>query len=115
VLYGQGTPGGLIDMVSKMPTEQPRHELQFEYGSFDHRQIKADLSGPLDGQSGSDTQWLYRLTALAHDNLTQIDFTNDKRVFIALTSALLGDGLWDACSCLALGLPLAVIVWKVVC
>jgi len=83
VLYGQGTPGGLIDMVSKKPTERALHEVQLEYGSFDHRQIKADLSGPLAGSSGAGDAWLYRVTALAHDNLTQIDFTNDKRVFVA--------------------------------
>ena len=83
VLYGQGTPGGLINMVSKKPTEDALHEVQLEYGSFDHRQIKADLSGPLAGSSGSADQWLYRVTALAHDNLTQVDFTSDKRVFIA--------------------------------
>jgi iron complex outermembrane receptor protein len=83
VLYGQGTPGGLIDMVSKKPTAEAFHEVQLEYGSFDHRQIKAELSGPLGGSSGAEGQWLYRVTALAHDNLTQVDFTSDKRVFIA--------------------------------
>jgi len=83
VLYGQGTPGGLIDMESKKPTETELHEVQLEYGSFDHRQIKADLSGPFPSSPGSEDQWLYRVTALAHDNLTQVDFTSDKRVFIA--------------------------------
>ncbi len=28
-----------------------------------------------------------------------------------LLSALLGDGLWDAVSCVALGIPTAVCVW----
>ena len=86
VLYGQSTPGGLIDMVSKMPTAEALREVQVDYGSYALRQIKADVSGPIDGKSdgsGDDAHWLYRLTALAHDNNTQIDSTQDKRLFLA--------------------------------
>ena len=82
VLYGQSTPGGLIDMVSKMPTAESLHEVQVDYGSYDLRQVKADFSGAIDGQ-GQDAHWLYRLTALAHDNNTQVDYTKDKRLFLA--------------------------------
>lgn len=79
VLYGQGTPGGLIDMVSKLPTAEALREVQIDYGSYDRRQLKADLSGPID----SEARWLYRLTALGHDNNSQIDFVKDKRAFLA--------------------------------
>ena len=80
VLYGQGTPGGLIDMVSKLPTTESLHEVQADYGSYDRRQLKADLGGPIDG---GGSHWLYRLTALGHDNNSQIDFVQDKRLFLA--------------------------------
>lgn len=86
VLYGQSTPGGLIDMVSKMPTAEALRDVQVDYGSYDRRQIKADFSGPIDGKSGGngeDARWLYRLTAVGHDDNTQIDHTGDKRLFLA--------------------------------
>lgn len=86
VLYGQSTPGGLIDMVSKMPTAEALREVQLDYGSYDRRQLKADFSGAIDGKGdgrGEDAHWLYRFTALAHDNDTQIDFAKDKRLFLA--------------------------------
>ncbi len=79
VLYGQDTPGGVIDASSKLPTAEPLHELGVQLGNQDFRQLQADFSGPLD-QAG---HWLYRLTAVAHDDDTQIDHGYDKRVAIA--------------------------------
>lgn len=84
VLYGEGAPGGLIAMSSRLPTEAPLHEVQGDYGSYDLRQLKADLSGPIAGTGdGGNAHWLYRFTALGHDDNTQIDFTRDKRLYLA--------------------------------
>ena len=82
VLYGQSTPGGLIDMVSKMPTTDALHDVQVDYGSYDRRQLKADFGGAIDGH-GEDAHWLYRFTALGHDDNTQVNHTGDKRLFLA--------------------------------
>ncbi|RAI37513.1 hypothetical protein CH341_29505 [Rhodoplanes roseus] len=79
VLYGQGTPGGIVDMTSKRPTTTPYHEVQVQGGSFDRKQVAVDFSGPVP----TDPTLFYRLTALWRDSGTQIDHSPDDRVYIA--------------------------------
>ncbi|MDO9105481.1 MAG: TonB-dependent siderophore receptor [Methylovulum sp.] len=79
VLYGQNAPGGLINMISKRPTQQPFHEIQLLGGSFDRVQGSVDLSGP--ATSRGDV--LYRLVALARDSDTQVDHVGDDRYYVA--------------------------------
>lgn len=79
VLYGQLSPGGMINGVSKRPTETPFHELNLQVGSYDRKQLAADFSGPL---AGSDTL-SYRLTMLSRDSATQQDHINDDKFYIA--------------------------------
>lgn len=77
VLYGQGSPGGLVNIVSKLPEARHRDELVLQYGSFDHRQIAADVGGALNG----DDSLLYRVVAVYRDSGTQVDFVqNDIQV-----------------------------------
>lgn len=79
VLYGQGEPGGLINMVSKRPTTEPFHEVRLQAGNFDRRQAAFDLSGPVD----EDGEYLYRLTGLGRRSDTQVDHTPDDREYLA--------------------------------
>ena len=79
VLYGQNGPAGLINYVSKRPTAEPLHELEVERRHFDRFEGKFDLSGPIT----EDGALLYRLTGLARDSDTQIDYVDDDRIFIA--------------------------------
>lgn len=79
VLFGQGMPGGVVNLTSKMPTETPFGEVQLQAGSHDRRQGAADVGGPLD----SEGRVLYRLTGLWRDSGTQIDHAPDDRVFVA--------------------------------
>lgn len=79
VLFGAGSPGGLVNYVSKRPTSVPLYEAELEVGSFDRYVARADLSGPL----GSD--FSYRLTGLFRESGTQIDFIRDDRRFLAPT------------------------------
>ncbi|MFW6088216.1 MAG: TonB-dependent siderophore receptor [Gemmatimonadota bacterium] len=79
VLYGAGSPGGLVNYVTKKPTSVPIRELELEGGSFDRVQGKLDLSGPLGEDFG------YRLTGLVRDAGTQVDFVQNDRVFFAPT------------------------------
>lgn len=79
VLYGQGFPGGIVGTVTKRPTETFFAEAEVNGGSFDKYGGKFDIGGPLD----EDKQFLFRLTGVAHDGETQVDFTQDKRVFVA--------------------------------
>ncbi len=79
VLYGQLSPGGMINTVSKRPTDTPLHELGLELGNYDRRQYTLDLGGPLDDQG----QFSYRLTGLWRDSGTQVDHVDDDRRYIA--------------------------------
>ncbi|WP_339070482.1 TonB-dependent siderophore receptor [Pseudomonas idahonensis] len=79
VLYGQNQPGGIVNMVSKRPTETPLHQLVLEAGSYDHKSVALDLGGPLDEQG----QFLYRLTGLASDSQDAVDYVQRQRQFIA--------------------------------
>lgn len=78
MLYGQGSTGGIINAISKRPMDTPYGEITTEFGSFDFKQVKFDFTGPLT----SDRRWLYRLTGLARDADTQVDFVENDRLMI---------------------------------
>lgn len=79
VLYGQGSPGGLVNVVTKRPRADLRPEVLLQYGSHEHFQVAADFGGALD-ESGS---WLFRVTAVGRDSGTQVDFIDDDTTLIA--------------------------------
>jgi iron complex outermembrane recepter protein len=79
VLYGQASPGGLLDLVSKRSTEDPYHEMFLSTGSYGRIQGGVDLSGSID----QNKRWLYRFTASGFDVGSQVDFTRYERISIA--------------------------------
>lgn len=79
VLYGQASPGGLVNMVSKRPTTEPYQEMFISTGSYGRIQSGVDVSGPLD----KNKELLYRLTASGFDVGSQVDHTSYQRVSIA--------------------------------
>lgn len=70
VLYGQGSPGGIVNYTSKTPRESFGGELQAEVGNFDRYEVAGDVTGPV---AGTDGKLLYRLVGLYRDTGTQID------------------------------------------
>lgn len=46
VLYGQGQPAGIVNLVTKRPTGQTIREVQLQGGSFDYKRGAFDFSGP---------------------------------------------------------------------
>ncbi len=78
-LYGQVPPGGLVNMISKRPTLLPLREVLLQYGSYYRYQGAFDLGGPIDERG----QLLYRFTGLLRRSDTQIDYTEDNRIFLA--------------------------------
>lgn len=78
-LYGQTDPGGLINMVSKRPTDTRQNEIVGVLGSFNKFQGAFDTSGPLD-KSG---EFLYRVVGLARSTDGQQDFVHENRYYIA--------------------------------
>ena len=79
VLYGQGQPGGLINQVSKRPTEEFFAELGGLAGNYDTFGGKFDIGGPMD----DEREFLFRLTASGRDGENQVDTLEDSRVFVA--------------------------------
>ncbi|GGD15465.1 TonB-dependent siderophore receptor [Aureimonas glaciei] len=79
VIYGGGSPGGIVNLVSKRPTEAPFREVETQIGSNNRYQASFDASGPL---GGSDNV-LYRITGLARDADTELRSASDDRIFIA--------------------------------
>ncbi|WP_110953744.1 TonB-dependent siderophore receptor [Anaerosinus massiliensis] len=79
ILYGAGSPGGIINNVSKRPTKEPLRELHLQSGSNKQFNGALDLSGP----ASDDGKLLFRLTALKSDEDLYIDSSTKKHSFIA--------------------------------
>ncbi len=78
-VYGQASPGGILNMVSKRPTTERRGEVELQTGSHDRIQGAFDVSGPFD----SNREFLYRIVGLARDSDTFIDLNKEQRYFLA--------------------------------
>ncbi|OYX65438.1 MAG: TonB-dependent siderophore receptor [Sphingomonadales bacterium 32-64-17] len=77
VLFGSGSLGGLINLVSKTPEFALDGEMSVRYGSHDRVEALADVTGPLgDTLAG-------RLVARVRDSGTQTDYVRDDRVMVA--------------------------------
>lgn len=77
VLYGQTPPGGIVNMISRRPSDEFGGEFELQGGEYNSWQVAGDLTGPLsDSVSG-------RITALYRDRETQVDFLTSKRIFIS--------------------------------
>lgn len=79
VLYGAGSPGGLVNFISKRPTQQPYGEVFVEPGSYHRWQGKVDVSGPIDDEGTVS----YRFTGLLREAETQVDHIPNDRLFAA--------------------------------
>lgn len=87
ILYGQAAPGGVFNLVSKRPTDAPLREVELELGSWNKKQIAADVSDQLT----EDGRMRYRLTALARDADGMIDEMRNDR--LSLPGLSLGAGV----------------------
>ncbi|NKW81792.1 TonB-dependent receptor plug domain-containing protein [Ochrobactrum pecoris] len=79
VLYGQNEPGGIINMVSKRPTETPVREVRVRTGTYGRTEAAVDFGGPVT----KDNTLLYRFIGLGNLGDDQIDFTERSRMLFA--------------------------------
>lgn len=79
VLYGQASPGGIVDMVSKRPTRDAQHLIAVQTGNRDRGQLAFDFSGPVT----QDGTWRYRIDGLARRADEQIDYSRQQRIVVA--------------------------------
>ncbi len=79
VLFGQGEPGGIVNLVSKQPLAEPRYEVGASVGSYDDYRGNVDLSGPLT----EDRSVRYRLN-LSYENYGSFrDLVNGERLLVS--------------------------------
>ncbi|MGV1753166.1 TonB-dependent siderophore receptor [Agrobacterium sp. CG674] len=78
-IYGASSSGGIVDIISKRPTEETLREVELQYGSYGRVQGAFDLSGPVT----EDGSVLYRLTGVGRDGRNEIKAVKDDRVMIA--------------------------------
>ncbi|WP_460273338.1 TonB-dependent siderophore receptor [Celeribacter sp. ULVN23_4] len=77
-VYGGTQAGGLVNVVTKRPTEIPQGEVSLSYGSHDSKEATVDLSGPV-----ADSETLsYRFVGHVKDADTQIEHTKERRLFL---------------------------------
>ena len=78
-LFGNASPGGTVNRVTKKPLEENRKSLSFTTGSFNTTRALADFTGPLNDQKTI----LYRLN-LGYENAQSFrDLQFDKNIVIA--------------------------------
>jgi iron complex outermembrane receptor protein len=83
ILYGQASPGGIVNLVTKQAGADPVNEVQIQAGNYDRIQGGVDLSGDLSGDLDSDGTLSGRIVALAKNADTQVDFAKERRYAVA--------------------------------
>ena len=79
VLYGQISPGGLVNFVSKQPRADLPGEIMLEGGSYGQFAAGADVGGKLD----KDGSLLWRLTGVYRRTDDPQPYVGSERVYIA--------------------------------
>lgn len=79
VLFGQGRPGGVINVVSKKPEADHVNSVGISYGRYRRAQLTADLGGALS----ENGDVLYRLNLKGRDSNSRTVGSRDDRISIA--------------------------------
>ncbi|SES87224.1 TonB-dependent siderophore receptor [Stigmatella erecta] len=79
VLYGGTNPGGLLNLVSKRPSAETRLHVEAGINEFGNGYGAVDAGGAID----SGEHFLYRVSALGRGGGTQVEHTNNDRLFVA--------------------------------
>ena len=87
VLFGVGTPGATINLITKKPLTDPFYAVDATVGNYDTYRGAIDLSGPLNDSKTV----LYRLNAVYQDTGSFVDFLSTRNYSIApVISLMLG-------------------------
>ncbi|CAK1731540.1 TonB-dependent siderophore receptor [Vibrio crassostreae] len=78
VLYGSMPPGGMVNMIAKTPQEDGSTKVGVSTGSRNLMEASIDTSGQL-----GDSDFSYRLVALARKQDSQVDNAEEERYVIA--------------------------------
>ncbi len=81
LLYGNGQPGGRINIVTKKPLASTKRHLMFEGGSYEHYRATADFTGPLSKNLGGG-ELLYRVLGAYVDRGGFRDYEHTSRTLL---------------------------------
>ncbi|TMO68864.1 TonB-dependent siderophore receptor [Pseudoalteromonas aurantia] len=79
MLYGQGSTGGIINMVTKRPHAQTEGEIIAQVGNFGRKQIAGDFNTTLTEDGSVEA----RFVGLYRESGTQTDFVDNDATFFA--------------------------------
>lgn len=79
VLYGENEAGGMVNAITKRPTDKPIYDGFLSYGSFNTVEAGLDVGGPIDDAG----VWSYRLTGLVRNGEIETDYSRNDRIFVA--------------------------------
>ena len=79
VLYGQGSIGGIVNLVSKKPEAATSGQLWAQLGNYSRKQLAGDITGSLN----DDETLQGRLVGVWRDSDTQTDFVPDNSKALA--------------------------------
>lgn len=79
VFFGQAAPGGLINVITRKPSQTQSVSLEYTYGSYDYNKVRADLTGPIAGRKDME----YRVAASYQDSEDWRDYTYTKQTVVA--------------------------------
>lgn len=79
VLYGTGAPGGTVNFITKKPQYEPKNSLTVELGSFNHKRVVLDSTGPVN----SKRDLAYRsILAIQESDSWKKNVTDDRTTFL---------------------------------
>lgn len=76
VLYGQGSPGGIVNYISKTPKEDDFLELNGQIGTFGRKQFGVDANTVLSDSTAG------RFVGVFRDSDTQVDYVDDSTLVL---------------------------------
>lgn len=78
VLYGQGSTGGIINLVSKRPQAETDGQFWAQLGNYSRKQVAGDITGALN----DDASLTGRFIGLYRDSDTQTDYVPDNSLVL---------------------------------
>ncbi|QYO62236.1 TonB-dependent siderophore receptor [Leptolyngbya sp. 7M] len=81
VLFGQGSLGGVINVITEQPLSESQYSVEASAGSYNFYRGAIDLTGPLT----EDGRLLYRLNLLARTTESFLDFFDRQQFTVAPT------------------------------
>jgi iron complex outermembrane receptor protein len=79
LLYGQISPGGLVNQISRQPSTVPYNEWRVEAGSYGRVQSGVTSQGAID----KDGRWSYSLSAIGRLSGTRYNGVDEQRIGVA--------------------------------